>query len=127
MVGKVVDFLLHVGMTTRAHQPDRLECLCRYIPRSATPEQRLECGFNIDIVTCGECGGIAKAIARSEDLVVIEKIFTHLNKNGLSRKRPVTLMTVTTASAPLLLTSKETQPTIQVKAHESKAAAHRLA
>lgn len=36
--------------------------------------QRLKRVFNIDIQTCGQCGGTAKVIACIEDPVVINKI-----------------------------------------------------
>jgi len=42
--------------------------------------QRLKRAFNIDIETCGECGGTAKVIACIEAPVVIEKILTHLDE-----------------------------------------------
>jgi hypothetical protein len=42
--------------------------------------QRLKRVFNIDIETCGECGGPVKVIACIEDPVVIEKILTHLQE-----------------------------------------------
>jgi len=44
--------------------------------------QRLKRAFNIDIETCGECGGTAKVIACIEDPVVIEKILTHLDEKA---------------------------------------------
>jgi type I restriction enzyme R subunit len=46
--------------------------------------QRLKRVFNIDIGTCGECGGAVKVIARIEDPVVIEKILTHLQGKVIS-------------------------------------------
>ncbi len=41
--------------------------------------QRLKRVFNIDIETCGECGGAVKIIASIEDPTVIKKILAHLN------------------------------------------------
>ena len=42
--------------------------------------QRLKCVFNIDIETCGGCGGQIKIIACMEAPLVIEKILTHLER-----------------------------------------------
>ena len=42
--------------------------------------QRLKRVFNIDIETCGECGGPVKVIACIEDPAVIDKILTHLQE-----------------------------------------------
>jgi len=42
--------------------------------------QRLKRVFNIDIETCGECGGAVKVIACIEDPVVIKKILAHLKE-----------------------------------------------
>lgn len=36
--------------------------------------------FDIDVETCGACGGVLKVIACIEDPVVIEKILKHLNE-----------------------------------------------
>jgi len=44
--------------------------------------QRLKRVFNIDIETCGECGGAVKVIACIEDPVVIKKILAHLKKKA---------------------------------------------
>lgn len=44
--------------------------------------QRLKRVFNIDIETCGECGGAVKVIACIEDPVVIKKILTHLKEKA---------------------------------------------
>lgn len=41
--------------------------------------QRLKRVFNIDIETCGQCGGAVKVIASIEDPLVIQKILSHLN------------------------------------------------
>jgi hypothetical protein len=41
--------------------------------------QRLKRVFNIDIETCGQCGGAVKIIASIEDPLVIQKILSHLN------------------------------------------------
>jgi len=41
--------------------------------------QRLKRVFNIDIETCGECGGEVRIIATIEDPVVIRKILDHLD------------------------------------------------
>jgi len=55
--------------------------------------QRLKWIFNIDIETCGKCGGTVKvmpkalaallgqALAGIEDPVIIKKILTHLDKS----------------------------------------------
>ena len=48
--------------------------------KSMTWAQRLKRVFGIDIETCAQCGGMVKVIASIEDPVVIEKIFSHLNK-----------------------------------------------
>ena len=42
--------------------------------------QRLKRVFGIDIKTCHECGGTVKVIACIDDLVVIEKILSHLQE-----------------------------------------------
>ncbi len=42
--------------------------------------QRLKRVFNIDIETCGKCGGAVKVIACIEDPAIIKKILTHLNQ-----------------------------------------------
>lgn len=44
--------------------------------------QRLKRVFNIDIETCGQCGGAVKVIASIEDPLVIQKILSHLNKKN---------------------------------------------
>ena len=40
-LGKVSGFSLHAGVATKAHQRNKLECLCRYIARPAVSEKRL--------------------------------------------------------------------------------------
>ena len=45
---------------------------------SMTWAQRLKRVFNIDIETCGDCGGAVKVIVCIEDPAVIQKILTHL-------------------------------------------------
>ena len=47
--------------------------------KSMTWAQRLKRVFNIDIETCGQCGGAVKVIASIEDPLVIQKILSHLN------------------------------------------------
>jgi len=42
--------------------------------------RRLKRVFNIDIETCGECGGDVRIIASIEDPAVIKKILAHLNE-----------------------------------------------
>jgi len=42
--------------------------------------QRLKRVFGIDIETCPACGGAVRIIACIEDLQVIEKILTHLDR-----------------------------------------------
>jgi hypothetical protein len=49
---------------------------------SMTWAQRLKRVFNIDIETCGECGGAMKVIACIEDPVVIKKILDHLKQKA---------------------------------------------
>ena len=46
--------------------------------------KRLKRVFDIDIVTCSECGGDVKIIASIEDPVVIQKILAHLDGNANS-------------------------------------------
>jgi len=40
--------------------------------------------FNIDVETCGECGGTTKIIASIEDPAVIRKILAHLDAQSAS-------------------------------------------
>ncbi len=47
---------------------------------SMTLAQRLKRVFNIDITTCGECGGAVKVIASIEDPAVIKQILAHLER-----------------------------------------------
>jgi len=42
--------------------------------------QRLKRVFQIDIETCGKCGGAVKVIACIQDPAVIDKILTHLQQ-----------------------------------------------
>ena len=42
--------------------------------------QRLKRVFNIDIETCGRCGGSLKVIACIEDQDIIDRILTHLRR-----------------------------------------------
>ena len=46
--------------------------------------QRLKRVFNIDIATCGACGGKVRIIACIEDPVVISKILAHLQNNAMA-------------------------------------------
>jgi hypothetical protein len=46
--------------------------------------QRLKRVFNIDVETCGECGGDVRIIASIEDPAVIKKILAHLYDNATS-------------------------------------------
>jgi hypothetical protein len=48
--------------------------------------RRLKRVFGIDITTCRECGGAVKVIACIEDPAVIQKILTHLDKQGPQRE-----------------------------------------
>jgi hypothetical protein len=41
LLGEVAGFSLHAGVSTRAHERDKLERLCRYIARPAVSEARL--------------------------------------------------------------------------------------
>lgn len=52
--------------------------------------QRLKRVFNIDIETCGDCGGAVKVITCIEDPAVIEKILTHLKEKAAPE--PLTLL-----------------------------------
>ena len=47
--------------------------------------QRLKRVFDIDVETCGVCGGAAKVIACIEDAVVIQKILAHLEEKAPTR------------------------------------------
>lgn len=49
---------------------------------SMTWAKRLKRVFNIDIETCGECGGDVRIIASIEDPVVIQKILAHLENTA---------------------------------------------
>jgi len=44
--------------------------------------KRLKRVFNIEIETCGECGGDVRIIASIEDPVVIQKILAHLENTA---------------------------------------------
>jgi hypothetical protein len=46
--------------------------------------QRLKRVFNIDMQTCGACGGAVKVIACIEYPTVIDKILTHLQQKVVS-------------------------------------------
>jgi hypothetical protein len=46
--------------------------------------QRLKRVFDIDIETCGKCGGDVKIIASIEDPMVIRKILAHLDEKAAS-------------------------------------------
>jgi hypothetical protein len=46
--------------------------------------QRLKRVFDIDIETCGECGGDVRIITSIEDPVLIKKILAHLDGNATS-------------------------------------------
>ena len=48
--------------------------------------QRWKRIVNIDIETCGACGGTVKLIARIEDSAVVEKILTHLNAKAATER-----------------------------------------
>lgn len=57
--------------------------------------QRLKRVFNIDIETCGRCGGTVKVIACIEDQDIIDRILTHLRDKeqdipGLPLPKPPT-------------------------------------
>ena len=41
--------------------------------------KRLKRVFNIDVTTCGHCGGVVKIIACIEDPLVIKRILDHLD------------------------------------------------
>jgi len=41
MVGKVAGFSLQAGVTTKTHERDKPECLCRYITRPPLSTKRL--------------------------------------------------------------------------------------
>ena len=54
--------------------------------------QRLKRVFNIDIETCGRCGGSLKVIACIEDQDIIDRILTHLReKEQEALARPLLL------------------------------------
>jgi hypothetical protein len=53
---------------------------------SMTWAQRLKRVFNIDIETCGECGGAMKVIACIEDPEVIKRILDHLEQKAETRE-----------------------------------------
>ncbi len=44
--------------------------------------QRLKRVFNIDVVTCVQCGGSVKVFACIEDQLVIDKNLSHLEKKS---------------------------------------------
>jgi hypothetical protein len=48
--------------------------------------QRLKRVFNIDIETCGVCGGAMKVIACIEDPVVIKQVLDHLKHKAETRE-----------------------------------------
>ena len=48
--------------------------------QAMTWAQRLKRVFNIDVLTCPQCGGEARVIACIEDQQVIDKILSHLKK-----------------------------------------------
>jgi hypothetical protein len=48
-VAKEVGFSLHAGVSTEAHQRDKLERLCRYVTRPAVSEKRLAITSNGNI------------------------------------------------------------------------------
>ena len=66
------------GKKTKAanDKQDQTPAECR---AAMTWAQRLKRVFNIDIETCGECGGDVRIIASIEDPVVIRKILAHLD------------------------------------------------
>ena len=82
--------------------------------------QRLKRVFNIDIETCGKCGGAVKVIACIEDPVMIRKILAHLRANrpfsgthpvaadaGPAGSRPVRLTPGPAGSRPVRLTRSQ--------------------
>ena len=54
----------------------------RYGAQSIRLRHPSDCGFNIDIETCCECGGAVKIIACIEDPAVIQKILVHLQEKA---------------------------------------------
>jgi hypothetical protein len=49
-VAKEAGFSLHAGVSTEAHQRDKLERLCRYVTRPAVSERRLAITSNGNIL-----------------------------------------------------------------------------
>jgi hypothetical protein len=69
------------GKGTSSNSPDESQDRTPAEPWAVmTWAQRLKRVFNIEIETCGECGGAVKVVACIEDPVVIGKILTHLNE-----------------------------------------------
>jgi hypothetical protein len=85
------------GKGSKLKAPDEAQDQTPAERRAAmTWAQRLKRVFNIDIETCGECGGAVKVIACIEDPVVIRKILTHLKEETA----PEPLNLLSSARAP---------------------------
>jgi len=54
--------------------------------RSMTWAQRLKRVFNIDVSTCGHCGGTARIVASIEEPTAIRAILAHFEKHGTLKK-----------------------------------------
>ncbi|VAX12386.1 Mobile element protein [hydrothermal vent metagenome] len=83
----VAGFSLHAGVAAKRGKVKKAKALDE--PQTPTERrasmtwaQRLKRVFNIDIETCGECGGAVKVIACIEDPVVIKKILAHLKEKA---------------------------------------------
>jgi len=54
--------------------------------RSMTWAQRLKRVFNIDVSTCGHCGGAVRIVASIEEPTAIRAILAHFAKHGAREK-----------------------------------------
>ena len=54
--------------------------------RSMTWAQRLKRVFNIDVSTCGRCGGTLRIVASIEEPTAIRAILAHFAKHGALEK-----------------------------------------
>jgi len=70
------------GKHKRNHLTDEADRTPAEKRASVTWAQRLKRVFNIEIETCGECGGDMRIIASIEDPIVIQKILAPLDKKG---------------------------------------------
>ena len=72
------------GKQKRNHLTDEADRTPAEKRASMTWAKRLKRVFNIDIETCGECGGEVRIIASIEDPAVIQKILAHLDATASS-------------------------------------------